>query len=167
MAVLMAIGVAAGAEAAERGEIFCDARVVEQSWELLKAAHFGLGRQEEAAFVVRDAAGALSLVPWPSTGEAMASHFTGKLPANTVAIVHTHPLDHLMPSPDDQKAARILGVPVYVLMRTGVTRTAGTTNETLMVGDWNPARSGVRRPAACPAVILSRADGEGPPTDVR
>jgi hypothetical protein len=137
MAVLMAIGVAMGA----RGdEIFSDARVVARSWDLLKSARYGLGRQEEAAFVVRDADGALSFVVWPSTGEALASHFTGALPPHTVALVHTHPMQQVMPSSDDRATAQRLGLPVYVLARTAVTRTLGGRSEIVLAGDWNPAK---------------------------
>jgi len=137
MAVLVTILVAMTAEAAE-GEIFCNAGVLEQSWALLKAARYGLGRQEEAAFVVRGDGGALSFVLWRSTGEAMASHFSGAMPAHVVAIVHTHPMNQLMPSADDSATARRLGIPVYVLERGGITRTFGDHNEKLVLGDWNP-----------------------------
>ena len=133
MFLLIFVAIGANAE-----EIFCNAQVVEQSWALLKSAHYGLGRQEEAAFVVREPGGGLSFVLWRSTAEAMASHFVGALPKNTIAIVHTHPMNHSMPSPDDCATARRLGIPVYVLMRTAITRTLGESNETLVVGDWNP-----------------------------
>jgi proteasome lid subunit RPN8/RPN11 len=144
--IVVAMLVAAKTQAAER-ELFCRAEVLEQSWQLLKSARYGLGRQEQAAFVVEQPDGALSFVVWPSTGASMETHFHGALPAHTVAIVHTHPLGKLIPSSDDRDTARRLGIPVYVLVRTGVTRTLGDGVETLLVGDWNPEE---RRPAlAC------------------
>lgn len=133
----MALGIATAAGAAP-GELLCRAEVLEQSWQLLKAARYGVGRQEEAAFVVQEPGGALSFVVWRSTAESMASHYTGVLPRHIVAIVHTHPLGQPMPSSDDRETARRLGIPVYVLVRDGISRTLGGRNETLVYGDWNP-----------------------------
>lgn len=124
--------------AAHAEEIFCDAQVVERSWALLKSARYGLGQREEAAFVVREPDGALAFVPWRSTAESLAAHFTGAVPPHTIAIVHTHPMSKFMPSPDDSDTARRLGIPVYVLLRMGITRTLEGRNEKLVVGDWNP-----------------------------
>src|ERR1043166_4860040 len=154
LAMLMAVA----AQAVEP-ELFCHAQVVEQSWQLLKSARYGIGHQEEAAFVVEQPDGALSFVVWKPTAEAMATHFTGVLPAHIVAIVHTHPMGQSVPSSDDRDTARRLGIPVYVLVRNGITRTLGDSHETLVAGDWNP-EAGRPALARC-GVIQSRENGDG------
>jgi proteasome lid subunit RPN8/RPN11 len=143
MFVLMLTAAAAVRAWAGGDEIFCDRGVVRQSWDLLAKARFGHGRQEEAAFVVRDVDGAMHFVVWPSTNETLRTHFTGRMPANTVAIVHTHPLDQPLPSPDDEALAQRLRIPVYVLTRQGVTRSGGRY---LLLGDWNPKNVGPAPP---------------------
>lgn len=75
-------------------------------------------QQEVAAFFVRDANGVISSVDWPHTGNRTSEHYNGAIPAGTVAIVHTHPLqadEH--PSRGDIAQARKIGLPIYVVTR--------------------------------------------------
>jgi proteasome lid subunit RPN8/RPN11 len=116
-----------------------DHQAMTLSWELLKTAQYGQAAREHAAFLVRKDGGELEMVPWP-VGESHRADYRGSLPAGTIAIIHTHPKFVPNPSNVDEALARRLGVPVYVLTRTGVTRTDGSRIELVARGDWNPTR---------------------------
>jgi len=73
---------------------------------------------EVAAFVVRERDGSLQCRMWPNSGRWESQQFTGAVPPNTVAIVHTHPEDgSAEPSPTDIATAKHLHVLVYVVKR--------------------------------------------------
>jgi len=74
-------------------------------------------QQEVAAFLVRDANGAISSVPWPLTADRRSEHYRGVVPAGTVAIAHTHPIFAERPSSGDIAQARKIGLPIYVITR--------------------------------------------------
>jgi hypothetical protein len=82
-----------------------------------------LGRTERAAFVVRNADGHVGLVVWPSS-ETDSATWVGRIPDGTVAIAHTHPYWRPKPSNIDMVTARNVKLPVYVVTRSEVWKTA-------------------------------------------
>lgn len=82
----------------------------------LRGAH-EVDQQEVAAFIVRDANGAISSVLWPHTANRSSEHYDGVIPAGTVAIAHTHPIFLEHPSSGDIAQARRIGLPIYVITR--------------------------------------------------
>lgn len=121
-------------------EAAADARTIALSWDLLRSAQYGRAVKEHSAFLVSDANGQLHLVRWPEEGTLMSATYRGRIPAGTVAILHTHPNDLPNPSPGDEALARKLKMPVYVLTRRSITRTSGGGVERIAAGDWNPSR---------------------------
>jgi hypothetical protein len=120
------------------GDIAADPAALRIFWQLLEQARFGFSRLEEAAFIVRDASGTVSEVPWPAAGEPNTGKWIGAFPANTIAIVHTHP--NWMPSPSsiDVRTAQRTRVPVYVITRSHIAKTAGGSTTMLLDGEWKP-----------------------------
>lgn len=86
---------------------------------LFAKAGFGNDRLEIGAFLVRTDGG-LRLMVWPhrEVGEA---GYVGALPANIVAIVHTHPVHDLEPSSHDREEAVRVRLPILVLTPAAVT----------------------------------------------
>jgi proteasome lid subunit RPN8/RPN11 len=70
----------------------------------------------------------------------MRATYRGRIPDRTLAIIHTHPNARPNPSPDDIATAQKLGMPVYVVTRSMVTRTDGWRTTRVAQGDWNPGR---------------------------
>jgi hypothetical protein len=118
----------------------CNSVFLQQAWSLLEGAEFGRSDIEQAAFAVLDDDGPIRFIRWPATTTPLHSEYRGVIPANTFAVVHTHPNTRPGPSADDAALARRLGVPVYVLTRTMLCRTTGQRTEYLRLGDWNPER---------------------------
>ena len=84
----------------------------------LQKEALGLARGREiAAFIVAEPDGTLSLSRWPSGAELHRETFVGRVPARTVAIVHTHPGDWHLPSQVDVGESLRLGLPNYVISR--------------------------------------------------
>ena len=110
------------------------------AWELLESARFGRDSKEHAAFLVADESGQLQLSRWPWGAESMRASYRGEIPPRAVAIIHTHPNSRPNPSPDDAALAQKLGMEVYVITRTSVTRTDGSRTTHVALGDWNPHR---------------------------
>ena len=129
-----------GTATAHAGDIACSERVVDQSWALLARAQYGFSEREHAAFIVREDDQTLSFVDWPYVAQQAKAQYRGRIPRGTVAIVHTHPNERPVPSPDDVALAQRIALPVYVLTRTEISRTADGRVKTLVVGDWNPER---------------------------
>jgi len=123
-----------------KAQSHCDSEFLQQSWALLKTADWGHLPYERGAFAVLDADGRVTFVMWRSEHAAFAASYTGPIPGNTFAIVHTHPNGHPIPSDDDCASAARLGMPVYVVTRNAVTRTNGSRWEYITLGDWNPER---------------------------
>lgn len=82
------------------------------------------GNMEDAAFVVRDANGNLSIVRWPSAGMPDSAMWIGKVPEGAFAIAHTHPDWRPRPSKIDVVTARTAKMPVYVVTHKQVWETA-------------------------------------------
>ena len=83
--------------------------------QLVRQSGYGWWRTEEAAFLVRGDDGRYRLVVWQTEREFEKRTFTGVVPRNAVAIVHTHPRDKPEASRGDRQTARRLGMPVVVL----------------------------------------------------
>ena len=124
--------------AAQPDAITADAATRDYLWSLLVDARYGFAETEEAAFVVIDESGRRSYVRWPQTGVEHRAKWVGPFPPRTVAIVHTHPNWTPEPSILDERAARMRGIPVYVLTRKRITKTTGDITQVVMAGDWRP-----------------------------
>lgn len=117
----------------------CDSDFLHGSWALLEKARWGFSKFERAAFAVRESDGHIDFVRWPDP-DYLRAVYRGSVPANAVAIVHTHPNNHPDPSSDDDDTARRLGIPVYVVTRNRVSFTTGHETRIVVDGDWNPDR---------------------------
>lgn len=82
--------------------------------DLLVQGGHGRFDRERAAFLIRESNGTLSLAPWPHGGFRHAS-FRGRIPARTIAVLHTHPRRERHPSARDREEARRLQMPVVVI----------------------------------------------------
>jgi hypothetical protein len=121
------------------GEIAADPAALRIFWGLLERSRFGFSRLEEAAFIVRGANGSVSAVPWPQAGEPNVGRWAGAFPANTIAIVHTHPNWLPMPSDIDAHTATRTRTQVYVITRSRISKTDGRSTTLLINGEWKPA----------------------------
>jgi proteasome lid subunit RPN8/RPN11 len=86
-------------------------------------AEAGYGRlpREKAGFLLRERDGSLTFAPW-SAGNGVRASYDGAIPANAIAVVHTHPSSMSpLPSSRDVAEARRLGMHVVVVSRDGVT----------------------------------------------
>ena len=107
--------------------------------DLVIEANYGLAETERAAFIVRTSEGRYALDLWPASHSIRKSVWKGPLPANAVAIVHTHPQGMPLPSSGDRQEARRLGIPIYVLARSSIYRVdpSGGDNVRLIAqSDW-------------------------------
>lgn len=91
------------------------------AYRLWEAARFGQDVSESAAWVLKDDAGRLRWLAWPAEQRVRRAEWGGPVPADAVAIAHTHPTaGDPKPSPEDVATARRLGVPVYTVSRSGI-----------------------------------------------
>jgi hypothetical protein len=119
-------------------EITSDPLIRAGLWRMFADTRFGHAMNEEAAFIVRAADGALSLVRWPSSDAPHRSQWKAPVPAGAIAIAHTHPNGQPRPSIADSRTAEQWSMPVYVVTRTRIARTDGTHTETVVEGNWEP-----------------------------
>jgi proteasome lid subunit RPN8/RPN11 len=105
--------------------------------DLLRHARFGMANTEEAAFLIRNAAGATFFLRWPRDGELNQATWNGPVPAGTVAVLHTHPNWLPLPSNRDVRVARAIAVPVYVITRTRIAKTDGDKPTVVVSGEWS------------------------------
>ena len=117
LAALLYLGVATG-------ELAYDPFVREAIWKLLQDAHYGFVDTEEAMFVIRGPDGRLSFTRWRTSGIVRHAQWDGPVPFGVVAIVHTHPNWSPRPSMNDIRTAMRINLPVYVVTRTHITKTA-------------------------------------------
>jgi hypothetical protein len=104
------------------------------SRELLRASGFGLAdRSERAAFIVDPGDGALQCLAWPALHQNLEARYEGPIPAGTIAIIHTHPVAFPLPSGQDKEEASRLGLPIYVLSLTGVSKALPETWQPLVI----------------------------------
>ncbi|MGZ4810469.1 MAG: hypothetical protein ACXVIJ_06460 [Thermoanaerobaculia bacterium] len=120
------------------GEIAANPAALRIFWGLLERSRYGFSHMEAAAFIIRGANGAVSSIPWPEADEPDMGRWTGAFPANTVAIVHTHPNWLPLPSYIDAHTATHTRTQVYVVTRSRITKTDGSSTTTLVSGDWKP-----------------------------
>jgi|SRR5437588_1907428 len=95
-----------------------DPHVLSALQDLAHRGAYQTDQTEVAAFLVRDANGVIRSVMWPHTANRRSEHYEGTIPAGTVAIAHTHPLqadEH--PSRADIEQAKKIGLPIYVVTR--------------------------------------------------
>jgi hypothetical protein len=116
----------------------CDSDFFQSSWAMLKDARWGFSRIEHAAFAVRDRDGRVHFVRWPLRWEERQAKYSGTIPSDAFAIVHTHPNGYPKPSFNDIGVAQRLGIPVYVVTRRAVSVTTGREVKIITAGDWNP-----------------------------
>jgi hypothetical protein len=77
------------------------------------------GTFEEAAFILRMEDGSLLFAPWPRSRTFRGARWRGSIPANVIAIAHTHPFDFtgLSSSSHDVLEARRINLPIFIVMR--------------------------------------------------
>jgi hypothetical protein len=116
-AILLAISIAYPFDA----ETLARRDVRECFEQVLKGGGYGHLPFEAAAFlVVHDDAFECRL--WPRSVDFHAKSWSGRMPEDTAAIIHSHPADLREPSLHDALVARKLGIPVFVVTPRGVTR---------------------------------------------
>src|SRR5438067_5790331 len=81
---------------------------------LLRKASYGRLGEERAGFLVLDG-DHFRLVLWPPTHKYHAEEWRGKIPAGTVAAVHTHPIAQPEASNVDRTEAQRVGIPMFVI----------------------------------------------------
>lgn len=98
------------------------------------------GEREYAAFLVREDDGKLRLVEWHSY-EDLHAFYKGVIPANSIAVVHTHPAGDRYPSPHDVAEAQRIRLPIIVVSQYAVTivRTDGCVEVLEHGGAWRSA----------------------------
>lgn len=103
--------------------------------DLLRDSGWSLnGPWERAAFVTQQPDGSIACQCWPSKHSYLAESYTGAMPAHTIAIVHTHPVDYPRPSLQDKAEASRIGIPIYVLTIKGVYKAVpGAAYETMII----------------------------------
>ncbi|HYN43423.1 MAG TPA: hypothetical protein VE129_16720 [Thermoanaerobaculia bacterium] len=108
---------------------------------LLKQARLGTSPIEHAAWLVRAPDGSSQLVPWPPSGLTRSHMWSGPRPANTVALLHTHPVGcESEPSVRDRATAQRLGLPVYAITRQAVYLAEADGTVSLVASPyWTPA----------------------------
>jgi proteasome lid subunit RPN8/RPN11 len=119
-----------------QGELAHDPFVRSEWWKLLKEAHYGHAQTEEAMFVVRAADGHLVFLRWASSHVPLHAHWSEPLPFGAIAIVHTHPNGMPRPSLNDIRTALRCNLPVYVLTRTRIMKTARGITSLVWNGAW-------------------------------
>jgi len=99
----------------------CRAEALDHYARLFAEAGYGRLPREKAGFLLRERDGTLTFAPWSISNFARAS-YDGAIPANAIALVHTHPSSMSpLPSSGDVSEARRLRLPVLVVAREGIT----------------------------------------------
>ncbi len=134
------------------------------AYRLWAKAGFGGPPLELAAWVLSVDASHVRWQAWPDGRQHLQAHWRGPVPAEAVAIVHTHPaVVDPKPSPQDIVTARRLGIPVYTVSRTGIWK-AGPDGLVVAVEDahwWAGCRSGAcDEPERDPEFRSARAGGD-------
>jgi len=102
--------------------------------DLLKKSGWGMvGPYERAAFIVENNDGTLGCVEWPSIHSYQAESFHGAIPANAIAIAHTHPVQFRYPSPHDGDEATRLNLPIYTITIRGVYKSVPGVEKALAI----------------------------------
>jgi proteasome lid subunit RPN8/RPN11 len=130
--------------------------------ELLRKSAWGLGGPfERAEFIIANPDGTVTCDEWPSNHGYQAEHYTGAIPKNAIAIVHTHPVQYPRPSAQDEEEASKLGIPVYTLTIRAVYKSLPAQKQPELVTDrqsWikeTPASTASLRPNKLPVDVQS------------
>jgi proteasome lid subunit RPN8/RPN11 len=94
---------------------------------------------ERAAFLVRTKSGALRAVDWQSGTQTEAT-YTGRIPQNAIAVMHTHPVVAPNPSKRDVAEAQRIGLPIVVITADQIT-VANPDGTTTMIPRWSTSDS--------------------------
>ena len=107
---------------------------------LLRKAAFGQLGEERAGFLIIEN-GRFRLVMWTPTHQFHAEQWQGRIPAGTVAVVHTHPPAQPMPSAHDRAEARRVGIPILVVTNGSVALATedGKIQHWMTEGGWRVA----------------------------
>jgi hypothetical protein len=119
--------------------------------DILRQGGFGHWKTERAAFLVRDEDGRYRCIAWPMDGHLYRQEFHGAIPDHTVAIVHTHPSELPLGSPDDERTAIKLSMPVFVLTPMNINMIDGTGKSVPIVQNRLWATSGGSSSTRCGA----------------
>lgn len=115
------------------------------AFRLWESAGFGKETSERAAWVLKDDAGRVRWLAWPNGRRYLRARWEGPVPADAVAIAHTHPTTvDPKPSEQDVETARELRMPVYTVSRSGIWK-ALPDGFVVAVDDarwWSACRSG-------------------------
>jgi hypothetical protein len=115
------------------------------AYRLWEEGSFGGEARERAAWVLAVDAGHVRWQAWPDGRGYLRARWKGPVPADAVAIVHTHPaVVDPRPSPQDLESARRVGVPIYTVSRAGIWK-AEPDGSVVTVDDrrwWVGCRSG-------------------------
>lgn len=118
------------------------------AYRLWEEAGFGGEARECAAWVLAVDAGHVRWQAWPDGRAYLRARWKGPVPADAVAIVHTHPaVVDPRPSSQDLETAHRVGVPVYTVSRAGIWK-AEPDGRVVAVDDkdwWRSCRSGACR----------------------
>lgn len=120
-----------------------DPRVMAVMQDLAARGERQIEQREIAAFLVRDANGAISSVLWPRTWNSRSERYDGVIPPGTVAIAHTHPSRaDKRPSRGDIEQAVRIGLPIYVITRWHlyVVDSSGVVIRLYVREDWSHRR---------------------------
>ena len=79
------------------------------------AARAGHSDHERAAFVTINDDGSFGCRLWPPTFTWRRTSWNGRIPDDTIAVIHTHPTDMPQPSQHDYAEARRIQAPVIVV----------------------------------------------------
>lgn len=120
----------------------CSAAAIRGYAKLNAAASLTRHANERAAFIVRRPSdGSLTLVMWHA-GDAAEASWSGRIPAGTIAIAHTHPPSTPDPSRKDVQESARLRIPIVVITprRVTIVEIDGTPREVLGDGWTRRAR---------------------------
>jgi len=117
-------------------EIAHDPHVRAEWWEMLADARYGFAENEEAMFIVRNDDGSLCVIRWTPAGMVRGAQWHAPMPRGVIAIAHTHPNRLPRPSPADVRTAMRMDVPVYVITRSRIVKTAGGKTIDVARGEW-------------------------------
>lgn len=120
------------------------------AFSLWRDAGYGYVKSERAAWIVKNGETGTAWVRWPHSANGVASEkWKGIRPTFAIAIVHTHP-DTVDPRPSlvDAETARIQGLPIYTVSRSGIWKVTPTGETALVEG--NRWWQGCSSPNGCP-----------------
>lgn len=126
------------------GDLCRGEAVAHYAW-LFAEAGYGHFPRERAGFLIRERDGTLTFAPW-DVSDFAAARYRGGVPANAIALVHTHP-DFASPWPSarDAGVATRLALSVIVVSKDAVTvATPDGARRELFGRGWRLRRPGSR-----------------------